>query len=831
MAILMFASSMPVQPLSGGQSYVTFYSGDQVLLAPEGGTYGRGTGMAYSISEIPQPQGWIEPFTSPPQGVPVAQWAAANGYAFEGTAPASSALSLNVTNGALTWTNNDAARTRAAYNFTLWKSLDQPLYAYDLAINIYVAKGSYRTGAAPLYLTITAYDQNMVPIVTLRFNTSGTQLYGNASAYGGSPVALESFYNTVSTFTVSSGGYGAQATLSQNASQKLTFASFTPIRHLSINYFINEAAFAQYDKAYTVKIEDASASPAPEPPALFGVPAGEWWYTASNGETIAWEIPAGGAGALSLEGLPTAFNGEFSAATTGAWVPQGLSTFAVSGGSLNTKGGGIEITNNGLGQPAAGFPGAYYALPARGEGDFYIAVRVALSFADYRLQYASRIGIAITDTAGNIIAYLTASFYHAKMTSPYAMNLQDCYFGISPNNAEGGTKLRPGGSLTVNISRTGSTWRIVCGETETDCTATGTTASIGGVLLHHTNTVNDMNAGWDYVRTNLSAEIGLLSGNAVQRAASGGTFFANTTLTYTATNSGMPLLVSTTREDSDGLKFAGVSEGDLVAIFGSDGSPAYSTTVPAGATGITVTGVQLPFAGTAMVTRRPNARPIAQHSGALSVGDTLALACDDQGGCSLLKISTGGGFPGVLVTGLQHGWKVVVTSGGSDSVLYAGHTGEALVSLPTEIDAISVFKPTVEVHSTLQEGTSYALERMLKAPGFTATDTIFYEVSTTAYRYRVEVRLLSVERQSSGAIGSLDKMTFTFRIYEDGVLAQEVAPVATIGENGTAIPVSKTAPYTFAALIPAPAGSQSSVVKFRDPASGIVVEGRLIFEH
>ncbi|MEN3035078.1 MAG: hypothetical protein ABC537_02130 [Candidatus Methanosuratincola sp.] len=816
-----------VQPLEGGQSYVTFYSGGGVLLAPDATAHGGGTGTVYVLSEMPRPQAWSEPFISPPQGAPADQWAEANGYAFEGTAPSSEALSLNVTNGSLAWTNKGIARAKGTYNFTLWKAFDQPLYYYNISISIFASKGAWNIYSPPLYLTITAHDQKMTPIVTLRFNTSGTSLYGNASAYGGATVALLGINNASHTFTLFSGGYGEQATLEQGQSQKLSFTCFTPLKCLSINYFINETAYGDYDASYIVKVEDVIMTPGAPAAALFGVPAGEWWYTASNGETVAWQV-TNGAGVLDLANLPTAFNGEFSSATTGAWVPQGLSSFSVSSGCLNTKGSGGEMTNNGLGQPASSFPGALYALPVYGEGDFYVAVRVALSGWTTSPQYTSRIGLALTDTSGNIIAYLTAKFNSPRMSS--AINLEDCYYGVQPNNANGGSLLRYGrSSLTLNISRVGSEWNIYCAETETNFTATGTNAQVGGILLHHANTINGMNAGWDYVRTNLPADIGVLSGSPDQQAVRIGKFYANTTLTYTETDSGMPLLVSSTTQDSGGLKFAGVSEGDLVTLFGSDGSAVFNATVTGGTSGITVAGVELPFTGTASVICRPISRPIAQYSGNISGGDTLSLTCDDQGAYSISKVSTGGDWSGVLVTGLQQGWKVTVTGGGSDAVLYAGHSGRVFVPLPTETVSLSVFKPTAAVRYTLQQGNAYFLERMLGFPELATSDTIFYEISTTGYRYRVEAQILSVDRQDGWALGSLDKITFRFGIYEGGGLMHEVTPTVMIGESGTSIPVTKTGAYTFAALIPT--GSEPLLVKLKDPMSGIIVEGRLIFGH
>lgn len=382
-------------------------------------------------------------------------------------------------------------------------------------------------------------------------------------------------------------------------------------------------------------------------------------------------------------------------------------------------------------------------------------------------------------------------------------------------------------SLTLNISRMGGTWNIYCPETETNFTVTGTNAPIGGILLHHANIINGMNAGWEYVRTNLPVDIGILSGNPEQQAVKKGTFYANTTLTYTSTNSGKPLLISSARQDLDGLKFANLSEGDSVALFGSDGFAVFNATLISGTTGITVAGVQLPFTGTASVICRPNIRPIAQYSGSLSSGDALDLTCDDQGVYTISKVSTGGNHSGVLLTGLQQGWKVVVTGEASKLILYAGRTGQVSLSVPMEMVTIAVFKPSAIVHYTLQQGSAYFLERTFNSPEEVASDTIFYEVSTTEYRYRVEARLLSVVRQDSWALYSIDEITFSFRIYENGKPIHEVFPTVMIGESRTNIPVTKTGAHTFAVLLPT--GPMPYMVKFKDPRSGIIVEGRLIF--
>lgn len=838
LAAAVLLSSVQPAAIGLGEATITYRSGENFVLTPTpgsgGGNAGGGGTLSLGLAQSP-PQTWSEPFSSAPQGVPVAQWASANGYPYEGTAPASGALSLNVTGGALVWNYTWMSRVKGVYNFTLWKDFGIPLYAYNLSITINATKGGSTVNSPPTYFTVTAYGPSMDPVLVLRFNTSGNDIYGNASAYG-STVPLSSFTGiggeyTAYTFNLSCSGYGAQATLKQGQSTKLSFTCYTPLKYLALNYFINETAYPNYDSSYAIKVEAISLAPAATAPAIINAPAGEWWYTLHDGQTAAWTVPPGnGSGTLDLANLPTAFNGEFSAATTGAWKPQGLSVFSVSGGKLNTKGSGTEITNNGLGQPSSAFPGAYYALPTQGGGDFYVAVRVDLSGWTTSPSYAARIGVAITDASGNVMAYLTAKFYNPKMSS--TVNLQDSYYGVQPNAAGGGTLLRSGrSSLTVNISRTGSTWNIYCPETETNYTAVGTTAPIGGILLHHTNTENSMNGGWDYVRTNLPAELWVLCGSPIGQAGASGTFTASTTLSLVGHPS-QPALVPIAREDASGLKFSGVAEGDVVTLFDQAGSVAFNATVPAGATEVAVSGVALPFSGSTVVMSRPGARPAASLSTPLSNGDTFALSPTG----ALSKTGTGGGWAGALVTGLQQGWKVTVSNGTHSDTKYANASGCATVSALGGTAILSVWIPALtkadaapaaaSASSPSQARFVLRLERTAAEGGGGAggveTDVLFLEISQASFSYRFEIKAVSQTVLAGGT--PLVRLAFECKSYRNGALLPEAAPLVSVA-GGTPFAPGRTGAYAYAVFLPATGGPVQ--VAFTDPATGITLRATI----
>lgn len=850
--IVLFASPSLSQPLSaGGGIYVTYCSGDDVILAaaPGSGTglepsagSGNGCGaLNYSLSEIPQPA-WYEGFDSGPQGVSAAEWAPANGYHWAGNSPSYPYAWLNVTEGDLKWSNTQAIRATAVYNFTLRKELGSPCDAYNFSITVgFWRQATLNMHYAPLYLTVTGYDENNFTIfrISLYQNVS---LFGGVSACGGSPAQLAPVYNRTSTIVVASEGYGQQTSVFQDGATILNFTAYSQLNMLSINYFTNETtlgATASPDLDYNLTVSSIALSvPTPNAgSARLALPPGDWRWVQINGSATSWSLCEGG----TVKVATPVFNGEFSLPTTGGWVGQGCSTFSASGGSLQTQASGSGLGGSGLGQPAASYPGAFYQLPIPGSGDFYVAVRVSLTGWTTSLQYTSRVGIAVVDTEGKIVAYLSAGFN--KPAYKNIPNLQDQYYGTSPNDVTGGTILLAGvSSLTVNISRAGSRWAISCAETGLEYTTLGTGSPIGGILLHHTNTLRAMTASWDYVRTNLPVEAapGVLCGDLDLLASKSGVFYANTTLAYDLMQSGIPSLKVYSREDAGGLKFTGVAQGDVLTLLHSNGSVAFSATVPAGASELTVCGVAMPFDGTAFVSAKPHARALAQYTGALMTGGALALSC--SGGAYSISPAQPGNWSGLLVSGLQYGWKVTAANGSTKLTFYANATGQILIPpscIPSGDCTLSVFAPTACAAATLLPSKAYAAIQKLSLPaleGF-ATDVIFYEISTVSYTYRVEAKLLSVLPANATFYGSALNITFAFNSYENGEPAGERVPTlyACVGAGGSggweAYPVSRVAPQTFSVVLPTPMPMQSgSLIPMRilDPNSGITMRGSVL---
>lgn len=838
MLIMLIApSSTFMQPLVGaGSYYVTYRSGEDVVLAPNSGSEagGGGTDLTYSLMQIPQKDGWGESFDSPPQGVPVAQWASANGYQFEGNAPSSAAMWLNVTGGRLEWHNFYTTRTKQAYNCTLTKELDPEgegeggwLSAYNLTMVLSFSRTWWHSGSPPLYLTITALDANMVPVLVMRFNHTNA-LNGNATAYGGSPVPLSPVGSGKTfAFSLVTIGYGQQAALYQNGTQKLAFIAYTPVKYIAVSFFINEPAYANYDREYSVRINEIGAAPLQElgqAAAVVGLPCGEWAWVWSSGATDApFQVQNGGGISIAAP----VFNGEFSEGTTGAWVnlDSKLTAFSVSDGKLRTathsRGGlgGVGLMAN-----AQGFTGAYYRLPTLHEGDFYVATYVDVASGPAGRNY---IGLAVTDGLGRVVAYIDVLYAYISST----MELRR-YYGVYPG-AVTYSKLVGAWCTAIdfNISRVGTTWYLRSTQLGIDCQFEGTDSEIGGILLNQAfDYYQSIDLAWDYVRTNLPVEniSGALCASLDLRSVKAGTFHPNTTLTFTRTSSGITLLEASSSESAGGMIIRGLADGDGVTIFYSNGSVAYNTTVPSGSTGITISPAQVPqpFTGTVVVTERAYTRALASFIGNLTAGDSLTFERAQD--TYVFNKTTGGEWDGVVVSGLQLGWRVLVTNGTVNATYWAGSSGETMIyPIPCGACTINVLPPTARIPASLQPGGNYALERIMHINHYGAcTDTAFFEVDTSSYTYRVEAKVLSTELYEIAPTGIKIRIIFEFRSYENGLPSRCMPPKLYSG--GIQLPIEQLSQNQYEALVVGPEEGDWIQLQIVDPSSGIVLKGRLV---
>jgi len=88
-----------------------------------------------------------------------------------------------------------------------------------------------------------------------------------------------------------------------------------------------------------------------------------------------------------------------------------------------------------------------------------------------------------------------------------------------------------------------------------------------------------------------------------------------------------------------------------------------------------------------------------------------------------------------------------------------------------------------------------------------STDTLFYEISTTNYTYRVEMKFLSI---SPALAGGCRNVTFTFKIYENGALQPAEASVPRVSVNGMKVNPEGIGAYTWRVQAPPNAFVQAS---------------------
>ncbi|MDI9609230.1 MAG: hypothetical protein QFX34_03005 [Candidatus Verstraetearchaeota archaeon] len=520
---------------------------------------------------------------------------------------------------------------------------------------------------------------------------------------------------------------------------------------------------------------------------------------------------------------------------------------SVSNGILSFRGSGVpggypmSTTSNVLGKPITRYAHVRYTLTAPHAGAFYFEAKVA-DMQISSLPCSFYVGVAVYDTQGNAVAYCSA---YAQMSS--SSNSTTFYVGVQDAGPNGNTYAWSDAvtGYTLSIRRTASgAWQINLyardpanmwrSYSAAFYPGGGYSGEIGGILIHTTTLTGGVaRAYWDYARTDLPVSVarGALCGEVPACASASGTFYANTTAEFAALPSGAALVTISQRPDSGGLKVTGVGEGDIVTLFRTDGSSAFNATVPAGASELTVTGVQLPFTGTIVVAGRQSARAVAQYSGALASGDTLTLSFSNQtGSYSLSKTASGGGFTGALVTGLQPGWKVAVTNGTKTYTYYANGSGAALMGTlpPGTTKTVLVYKPTVCIaNASFSGGGKYALVEEMEFPAFaTASDTVFYEVSTAGYTYRVEAKVISIDVVGATSAGSFAEIKFSYKVYENGSLKPDASPILSFW--GILAATQRLSNHTYTSIFSLNNCEDGILMAFEDPISGIVIKGRVL---
>ena len=198
-----------------------------------------------------------------------------------------------------------------------------------------------------------------------------------------------------------------------------------------------------------------------------------------------------------------------------------------------------------------------------------------------------------------------------------------------------------------------------------------------------------------------------------------------------------------------------------------------------------------------------------------------ALYCSPQWGridyirINYLKIPED--YYGVKIIGLNPGWRVVI----DNYTFWTNSLGEVII--PINITTwpfnanISIYSYSEFYKNNFELGKIYYIKTIIKYKPI--IDTIFYEISTTDYKYRVELKIISskiIPIYSS----ILYSIIFTFKTYENNILLPEVKPKITI--NGIIVDIERINNYTWKIISPIKA-----IITAYDPYSGIYLKGFL----
>ncbi len=608
----------PVQISASG--YVTYFSGNDVVLSPgEGvlGFEGRLSNISYATLS--------EDFGKPPYST-ADQWAGYNGWKYSGSCPSwSGIIWCGVTeSGYLQWHNWFHAVGGSVYNFFMWKDLEavEPYFELYVPISTAHPSGSGIAGSPELHVYVELYDGK------------GTKIFSSDIVYNNPVRRIVSWMyganKTVDNLWLSSlniklwqNSTGAYFSYDNGTSVMMSGTFYTPPTRVQIRFYIWEYNSIQpySDYEYWINIDKVILRTLNSDNIVFsGLPAGNWSLIDLNGrQAFAVNSTLHGT-SFSFQYSPPICD-EFNDGAVGCWEAVNLATIYESGGYLVTT-----AKPNTWGSWA----GSRCAIGSPQE-DFQ--VEASVSYIG-ELSDLAEIYLALLDAAGSVVAYAGVS---------------DCWAGSNPQWACGATEgsswatganTLPGtGALVIRIERAGSTWTFKSSGSYSGTWMTaGSTMPIRYILLTNTRyySYNGKTAQWDYVRTNIPSKsqpfngtlVGLVDWVYVKR----GTFYANTILTYCDKGN---YFIFTQTENQPYFIIRGVPVNDIVRVYQGD---LLKKIIVSTGTDILVkqSEIPLPFTGAIEVISRPYLRAVSTYSGTLDWNDMLAYSGD-----ILTKQSTG----------------------------------------------------------------------------------------------------------------------------------------------------------------------------------------------
>lgn len=609
----------------GGDSYVTYYSGEGASLSLGGGVTTVREILSRTLGNL------TEEFSNPPYTY-ADVWASYNNWSTSGSCPCwSGTLWCGVTSdGYLQWHNWLHTVGGAVYDFRMWRDVNLGQY-FEVYFSMSAGRSSTSgvAGAPPLNIWVSLYDSSGTRVaavnVTYNFGLSSpvVYVYGTSTTAGLGSLNFKLWQNSTGAYFSSDNG-----TTSVYVGQIYTEPTRVEIRFYIWEYNSMQS-YSDYE--YWVNIDRVAArSLSSNDIALSGLPAGSWYLLDASGNVLMNTNTTVHGSALSYTNRPLEGD-EFSDGVVQGWTGVNLASLSESGGYLNTVpiGNTWWPTRNSLGA------GAYHAFYASAQ-DFWVETELTYTWQSGAL---SQMYLAVRDASGQVLAYIGVNDAWANdgCTPAFAYGVWTGSSWTSWGTSE--NAVPASGTVTLRISRSGSTYTLTASGAYTGTwTVTGTASPVAGVYLMHTKYFNypcDL-AKWNYVRTNIPGApqpvSGTLAGLVDYMYAKRGTFYTNTTVTYY--NDGNYFTVSQTPSQT-ALTIKGVPANDVVKVY--QGTTLKKTVVSSGSDIVISTAdVPQPFDGSIVVVSRPYMRPLASYSGTINWNDAFTYS-----GGALTKSSTG----------------------------------------------------------------------------------------------------------------------------------------------------------------------------------------------
>ena len=740
-------------PASSG-GYVTYYSGDGLILST--------SGSSVSVARYLQCLVYgnlTEDFSTPPFST-AESWCVYNGWSCAGSCPCwPGTLSLTVTpDGNLQWHNWLHTIGGAVYDFRMWKDINPVGSEFELYVPITVGRTDWNHGIAgspTLHIYVTLYDAAGVKL----FSADAAQDFAirslTASFYGASTSV--SLYSSALNYKLWQNSSGAYFSYDNGTSVMATGKFYTAPARVEVRFYIWEYNSIQSysDYEYWINIDRVMLRPTAAANAINfnGLAAGSW-YLLDNGEIVANSTVNNG-GALSY-GSMVPVNGTLAGLCDYAYAKRGT-FYANTTVTYQEEGNYFALT-----QTPSQTALTIHGVPANDIVEVYQGDTLKKTV----VSSGSDIVISPSDVSqpftGSVVV-ISRPYLRPVASHSGTLDWNDklTYSGGTLMKSSTGAQLQPAttGSEGSSTSGWALSYNLYAGGSNPVLSASGGYVRFDEQYLYYSDDWNPTMEAWYY----LEYPLGTSGKNFTVSVSSDGYFHYWATAGKILQSWGQILLY-----------YVQGSTWTLIAQTGQSETPALATTVTniSPSSVVTIDKIVVAF----------HTKGVSRHG--------YALYNDPQWGrvdyllinCSMVPSD----YSGVSVAGLRHGWRALFGS----STYWANSSGVATIPVGSSTwpsnSCIAVYPPSECYTGGFGRGAVYYPST---TKTFTpATDTIYYEVSTTEYSYRVELTLLSTGIVP-GKSGTTCTINFTYLVYDNGALRERGAPAVYI--NGLRAAVMK----------------------------------------